>query len=438
MGLCRSYDEVEKIDSALAQRTISRAGLNHVPVPPSIQPKVLIQGAMDNFDHEENTKSGTDGSHDTILMLFQNRENNVENNVNGISVRHGATNEKKALNEMLHCQKLIRAGKLGNRGQIPENFLPGEPYKAGDTKNSSNLDYPTWIMTRYVTKSHLPEYSSCEKPSIPSFTATNSVLDHTQHPLTNIAFTPIIPYPATEYNTINTCMRNFQDVLSQNDLEYSLLWCDEGVYRIAKELQLLNPEGFNNIFLGLGGFHLEKILIACAGKFLEESGVENVFVENEIFGPGVVKTVMNGGHYVRGKRGMTLISEALHRLQISQFIETNDCLQFQSLFEKIGNVQELFQAHDLHIRRIQKRWKECKELLGASIAELMKYKEAGKLQSDQFKYCCLLLDEIMPILRDLTRSHREGDWKLHISAVRRALPLFFWKNKLQSLGTTLL
>ena len=227
MGLCRSYDEVEKIDSALAQCTISRAGLNHVPVPPS---KVLIQDAMDNSDHEENTKPGTDESHDTILMLFQNRENNVENNVNGISVRHGATNEKKALNEMLHWQKLIRAGKLGNRGQIPENFLPGEPYKAGDTENSSNLDYATWIMTRYVTKSHLPEYSSCEKPSIPSFTATNSVLDHTQHPLTNIAFTPIIPYPATEYDTINTCMRNFQDVLSQNDLEYGPLWCDEGVY----------------------------------------------------------------------------------------------------------------------------------------------------------------------------------------------------------------
>ena len=63
--------------------------------------------------------------------------------------------------------------------------------------------------------------------------------------------------------------------------------------------------------------------------------------------------------------------------------------------------------------------------MGAFIAELTKYKEAGKLQSDQFKYWCLLLDEIMPILRDLTHSHREGDWKLHISAVRRALPLLF-------------
>ena len=60
MGLCRSYDEVEKLDSALAQRTFLRTGINHVPVSPSIQYAVLIQGAMDNFDHEENTKSGTE------------------------------------------------------------------------------------------------------------------------------------------------------------------------------------------------------------------------------------------------------------------------------------------------------------------------------------------------------------------------------------------
>ena len=60
----------------------------------------------------------------------------------------------------------------------------------------------------------------------------------------------------------------------------------------------MNPEGFGKIFLGPGGFHLEKILIACIGKFLEESGAENVFTENEVFGPGVVKTVMNGIMFV--------------------------------------------------------------------------------------------------------------------------------------------
>ena len=31
----------------------------------------------------------------------------------------------------------------------------------------------------------------------------------------------------------------------------------------------------------------------------------------------------------------------------------------------------------------------------------------------------------MPILRDLTRSFREGDWNLHLSSVQRAIPLCF-------------
>ena len=57
---------------------------------------------------------------------------------------------------------------------------------------------------------------------------------------------------------------------------------DEGVYRIAKEIQLQQPETFDNIFLGIGGFHLEKIVIACCGKYLEESGIDSVLVETTI------------------------------------------------------------------------------------------------------------------------------------------------------------
>ena len=78
-------------------------------------------------------------------------------------------------------------------------------------------------------------------------------------------------------------------------------------------------------------------------------------MENEIFRPGVVKTVMNGVHYVCGKCGMTLITEALLRLQVSNFLKVSDCSQFQRFFEKIGEVQELFQADELRIRRIHKR-----------------------------------------------------------------------------------
>ena len=72
LGLCTSYDEVERIDNSLVQHTIDMTGSHRVPVPSSIVPHELVHGVMDNFDHKENTVSGTGGSHDTILMLFQN------------------------------------------------------------------------------------------------------------------------------------------------------------------------------------------------------------------------------------------------------------------------------------------------------------------------------------------------------------------------------
>ena len=103
MGLCRSYDEVERIDSGLAQRTFEKAGVHRVPVPPSIEHGVLIQGAMDNFDHEENTKSGIGGSHDTILMLFQNTANEIGDKPKEISTNPLAEFEKKALDRVLDC-----------------------------------------------------------------------------------------------------------------------------------------------------------------------------------------------------------------------------------------------------------------------------------------------------------------------------------------------
>ena len=77
LGLCSSYDKMERIGIGLATKIINEAGENRVPVGPSIQPNSVIHGAMDNFDHDENTASGIGGSHDMILRLFSCRTNRI-------------------------------------------------------------------------------------------------------------------------------------------------------------------------------------------------------------------------------------------------------------------------------------------------------------------------------------------------------------------------
>ena len=72
LGLYTSYDKIERVDTVLVQHIIHMAGSHRVPVTPSVVPHELVHGAMEKFDLKGNTISGIGGSHDTILMLFQN------------------------------------------------------------------------------------------------------------------------------------------------------------------------------------------------------------------------------------------------------------------------------------------------------------------------------------------------------------------------------
>ena len=117
-------------------------------------------------------------------------------------------------------------------------------------------------------------------------------------------------------------MINFQDVLKQKKHENGPLWSDEGAYHIAKETQLLHPQKFSNIFLGIGGFHLEKVVIGCLGTYLESSDIQNLLVEEKVYGPAVINSVMSGRNCIRAKRGMPLIAEAMEQLQVYSFLHS--------------------------------------------------------------------------------------------------------------------
>ena len=68
-----SYDEIERQNCSLS-RTIQMSANENAPLPPSVVPGHLVQAAIDNFDHNEGTPSRTGGSHDTIMVVFQNNQ----------------------------------------------------------------------------------------------------------------------------------------------------------------------------------------------------------------------------------------------------------------------------------------------------------------------------------------------------------------------------
>ena len=179
------------------------------------------------------------------------------------------------------------------------------------------MDYFLWLVNRFSKR------ATQESDYVPGFTAVrSSTVNCNFHPTTTI-LTPILPYPATTYDAILTTMINFQDALKQKGDAYGGLWADEGVYRIAKEIQLMKPDQFNNIFLGLGGFHMEKIVLACLGTYLEPSGIFAVLVETECYGTDVIKTVISGSHYARARTAHSMIHEVLTSMMLKAFLLRN-------------------------------------------------------------------------------------------------------------------
>ena len=210
-------------------------------VPKNINLSSIINAAMDNFDHEESTPSGTEGSHDTILVLIQKSDmveiqEEISKKPDDISKLLA---NRRSLSCILDCQTLIRRGKFCSHVEIPADFQPKLPPDMTQIINRSKSHYETWVASRYLNNK--------TNRSFPSFSAVSSFSQGTSTRKTKNAFAPILPYVATEYDTIHTVMCNFQDVFFQKSQTYGPLWCDEGVYRLAKELRLLNPTLFNNI-----------------------------------------------------------------------------------------------------------------------------------------------------------------------------------------------
>ena len=306
------------------------------------------------------------------------------------------------------CQELIKICKFGGRGKIPETFSPGDEIDLSWKKNEFSKQYRLWI------KSPVDD-----EPHIPSFAAVKSLLDSSTHFIAKCAFSPILPYPVTEYDAIFTAMINFQDMLKQKERENSPLWSDEGVHHAAKEILLLYPQKFSIMFLGIGGFHLEKVVIGCLGTYLESSGIQNLLVEEKVYGPGVVNSVMSGGNYIRGKRGMSLIAEAMEQLQVYSFLQSSDGVLFSELFDKID---ELIMMRDPSKNQVNitSQWSKCMNILDKFEEAFNTFKTSSFAESNLFAYWNNFLSNMAPVLRDLTRSFRDADWYLHLSSVSRA------------------
>ena len=117
-----------------------------------------------------------------------------------ISCRKCSTIERaQKLPCALPCQKLIEVHKGNRRGSIPENYISATQEI---TEAKTLLDYDVWCFVRYIGSKTVSKY-------LASFSAINSLLSDEVVTRTSIGFTPILPNPITDFESVYRVMRNF-------------------------------------------------------------------------------------------------------------------------------------------------------------------------------------------------------------------------------------
>ena len=236
-----------------------------------------------------------------------------------------------------------------------------------------------------------------------------------------IGFLPVLPHPVTEYVTVYTALKNFQDIVGRLEQPQLPVTCDERVYHIAREIIMSQPRDFRNLALCLGSFHLIKVVLGAIGKYIDGCGAETILVESGAFGKNVVKSVLEGSHYTRSMKGLTMLCECVERLQWADFFKSRDLGPYLAHLETIKLMKGC--VSEKNRRGSKEHLEAIVSNSSQMIEDFIAFKSERSAQSQTFIFWDKFIQMVW-ILRDLVRADREGDWDLHLNSVQAVLPLF--------------
>lgn len=387
-------------------------------MPSNFNKAAFVIGAFDNFDHNEATQSGLNSTHDTVCVLFQDCSNEVSRKPN-ISATF-IEKRKKSFDMQLSGQTLQNFYKPKDNIVLASENSVDALVSPDIFKIISKEDF-AWLLSRMCISRNSQGNATSSEQTIATRSALNSrVCDDTTN-TQKVAFLPILPHPVTEFSTVYTAMCNFKDILNKLDQKYMALFCDKGVYHIARLIQLIRPDEFQNLTLMLGSFHMTKVLLSCIGKYVKESGVEHIFIETETFGINAVEQVLNGSNYARSVKGFFMLGEALQRLQLKAFLNDTNLNDYDNELTTIHALQEAFaEANFIEVKALLKTFNQESSIF---LQNYENYVTKRSAESPLFKYWSNVLI-LIQLLRDLIRADRSSNWTLHLQTVKKLLPIF--------------
>ena len=414
-GYCVPYGRTLLMETALANAVVENSReFQGLYVPPFLKKGAFVFFAVDNTDFAEDTADGKGTTHGTITAVYQKADVPGEPIASPLKIGDAQNLSVTPYHvDMLHCDK--PKPQLANR-TVP--FVTGKTIA-----ESHQLRQLGWIVATALSRKEARATLS----NIPGWAGYNSLLSESK-PLTQVGALPLLPEVAHEWSTLLTVILQASQLrkLAVGEDHPTVISFDMALYEKVIQLIDARPDLKNSVVPRLGELHVVMAALRALGTSMENSGIDDAWVEADVYGSATTRQILKCTHYKRALRAHTYSYVALYEMALEEFFKDNQQLKEVCLkaTEKIQDACSQESKYNKTESVKQANSSLLETLTTADIITVFQEWEKERSKNAMFKATMNYLHRVEAILFFVAAT-RNADLELHLQAGEQLSKLFF-------------
>ena len=373
-------------------------------IPSTISPSNDVYTAVDNTDMRIDTADGQHQLHGTAMALYQ-KETGLP-----------ADNSTQIINRSSRLEK--RATPFYESQFCPES-------KRENVKYNSYTEFVTHDYFEQLKKKDL--IWSLLKPKldmslkVPTWAAYNSLTTKKQLKIVYCSL-PVLNGSPTNWSNLYSAFKIVQGInVSKCEGRKTIVSMDLQLYAKCLQSRLQSRKEISDDFVfRLGELHTVFAMLKSIGKYIDNSGLDQAFIEAEIYGNATIEQIKGGKHMKRSFEAFQRLYVTLFQLYIEELIKTNPIIEKGlrgGIIDILVSIDDNTVTNDFNdIQRM------------SDVLAVTDFLEVQQCFDYNLKYQAKFLRNIMKMFEILllfVRGTRQSCWELHLTSLDSFVKYFF-------------